>query len=119
MGNVIILKITFPWLNALVQPIFYGANKFVSWRYVIATSSNVANVRPKPDCISVCTYFAGQKKNSNADVEKSAFFQGEITAKLDQLIKTVDKLDQKLTRNTGELHEEIDKKILDHERRYH
>ena len=59
--------------------------------------------------ISILTYFAGQKKNSNADVEKSAFFQGEITAKLDQ----------KLTRNTGELHEEIDKKILDHERRYH
>ena len=69
--------------------------------------------------ISILTYFAGQKKVSNDDVEKSAFFQGEITAKLDQLLKTVDKLDQKLTRNTGELHEEIDKKILDHERRYH
>lgn len=69
--------------------------------------------------ISTLTYFAGQKKTSNADVEKGAFFQGEITAKLDQLIKTVDKLDAKLTRNTGELHEEIDKKILDHERRYH
>lgn len=69
--------------------------------------------------ISILAYFAGQKKTSNDDVEKSAFFQGEITAKLDQLIKTVDKLDQKLTRNTGELHEEIDKKILDHERRYH
>ena len=69
--------------------------------------------------IAILTYFAGQKKSSNADVEKSAFFQGEITAKLDQLIKTVDKLDQKLTRNTGELHEEIDKKITEHERRYH
>ena len=40
--------------------------------------------------ISILTYFAGQKKVSNDDVEKSAFFQGEITAKLDQLIKTVD-----------------------------
>lgn len=69
--------------------------------------------------VSILTYFAGQKKTSNEDVEKGAFFQGEITAKLDQLIKTVDKLDAKLTRNTGELHEEIDKKILDHERRYH
>lgn len=69
--------------------------------------------------LSVLTYFAGQKKASNEDVEKSAFFQGEITAKLDQLIKSVDKLEQKLTRNTGELHAEIDKKIADHERRYH
>lgn len=69
--------------------------------------------------VSIVNSFAGAKKTSNEDVEKSAFFQGEITAKLDQLIKTVDKLDQKLTRNTGELHEEIDKKILDHERRYH
>lgn len=69
--------------------------------------------------VAILTYFAGQKKTSNADVEKNAFFQGEITAKLDQLIKTVEKLDQKLTRNTGELHEEIDKKITEHERRYH
>lgn len=69
--------------------------------------------------VAVCTYFAGQKKSSNADTAESAFFQGEVTAKLDQLIKSVEKLEQKLSRNTGELHAEIDKKIADHERRYH
>ena len=69
--------------------------------------------------LSVLTYFAGQKKTSNVEVEKRARFEGEITAKLDQLIKAFDKLEAKLTRNTGELHDEIDKKILDHERRYH
>lgn len=69
--------------------------------------------------IAVLTYFAGQKKASNGEIEKRARFEGEITAKLDQLIKSFDKLDAKLTRNTGELHEEIDKKILEHERRYH
>jgi hypothetical protein len=69
--------------------------------------------------IAVLTYFAGLKKNSNFDVEKRAHFEGTIEAKLDQLIKTVDKLDQKLTRNTSELYTEIDQKIEQHEKRYH
>ena len=69
--------------------------------------------------VSILTYFAGQKRTSNNDVEKSAYFQGEMSAKIDQVIKNLEKLDTKLTRNTGELHDEIDKKILDHERRYH
>jgi hypothetical protein len=69
--------------------------------------------------VSILTYFAGQKRTSNNDVEKSAYFQGEMSAKIDQVIKNLEKLDSKLTRNTGELHDEIDKKILDHERRYH
>lgn len=69
--------------------------------------------------LSILTYFAGVKRNSNTDVEKRARFEGEIKAKLDQLILSVEKLENKLTRNTDELHAEIKRQIAEHERRYH
>lgn len=69
--------------------------------------------------LSVLTFFAGSKRNSNTDVEKRARFEGEIKAKLDQLLQSVEKLENKLTRNTGELHAEIKRQIEEHERRYH
>ena len=69
--------------------------------------------------IAVLSYFAGSKRSSNSDVEKRARFEGEIKAKLDQLLLSVEKLEQKLTRNTTELHDEIKRQMAEHERRYH
>lgn len=69
--------------------------------------------------LSVLTYFAGVKRTSNADVEKRARFEGQIEAKLDQLIKQVSKLEEKLSQNKDELYAEIKERIEEHERRYH
>lgn len=69
--------------------------------------------------IAVLTYFAGAKRTSNADVEKRAYFEGEIKAKLDQLLTSFEKLEMKLSKNTDELYSEISKQIAEHERRYH
>ena len=52
------------------------------------------------------------------DQKQTAVMTGN-KIKIETVIKNLEKLDTKLTRNTGELHDEIDKKILDHERRYH
>lgn len=69
--------------------------------------------------IAILTYFAGQKHQSNKDVEKRAYFEGTITAKLDQLISRFDKLEEKLSNSTSELYDEINIKITEHEKRYH
>lgn len=69
--------------------------------------------------MSVMTYIAGQKTQSNKDVEKRAYFEGTITAKIDQLISRFDKLEERLTNSTSELYDEIDLKISEHEKRYH
>lgn len=69
--------------------------------------------------VAVLTYFAGQKHQSNKDVEKRAYFEGTITAKLDQLISRFDKLEEKLSSSTSELYDEINLKISEHEKRYH
>lgn len=69
--------------------------------------------------LSIMTFFAGAKKTSNADVEKRARFEGEIKAKLDQLIKSVEQLEDKLSRNKNELYAEIRRQIQEHERHYH
>lgn len=69
--------------------------------------------------LAIATYFAGQKNQSNDDVEKRAYFEGTITAKLDQLISRFDKLEEKLTASTSELYDEINAKINEHEKRYH
>lgn len=69
--------------------------------------------------ITVISYFAGVKKSSTAEVEKRAYFEGEIKAKLDQLLTSFDKLEAKLSKNTDELYAQITKEIEEHERRYH
>lgn len=69
--------------------------------------------------LAILSYFAGQKTQSNTDVEKRAYFEGEIKAKLDQLIKRFDNMEEKLSKRTAELHQEIDKSIAEHEKRYH
>ena len=69
--------------------------------------------------IAVLTYVAGQRSSSNKEVEKRAYFEGTITAKLDQLISRFDKLEEKLSDNTSELYDEINLKIAEHEKRYH
>lgn len=69
--------------------------------------------------IAVATFVVGQKHQSNKDVEKRAYFEGTITAKLDQLISRFDKLEEKLSNSTSELYDEINLKITEHEKRYH
>lgn len=64
-------------------------------------------------------FFAGLKRTSNTDIAERARSEGEIKAKLDQLLNSFEKLENKLTRNTSELYEEIDKRISEHEKRYH
>lgn len=69
--------------------------------------------------LSIISHFNSEKKNSNTETEKYAFFQGEMTAKIDQLIHAVEKLDAKLSKNTDDLYNEISEKISEHEKRYH
>lgn len=69
--------------------------------------------------IAVLTYFAGIKKSSNAETEQRARFEGEIKAKLDQLNRSFEKLESKLDKTAEDFYTEIDKRISEHERRYH
>lgn len=69
--------------------------------------------------IAVLTYFAGIKKSSNAETEQRARFEGEIKAKLDQLNRSFEKLESKLDKTADDFYTEIDKRISEHERRYH
>jgi len=69
--------------------------------------------------IAICTYFAGQKNQSVKDTEKRAYFEGTVNTKLDTLIERFDKLEEKLSASTSDLYDEIDKKIKEHEERYH
>lgn len=69
--------------------------------------------------IAVITYFAGEKKASKGEVAERARFEGNVEATLKQILLRLDGLDAKLTRNTTELYDEIDKRIAEHEKRYH
>ena len=69
--------------------------------------------------IAVLSYFAGVKKSSNEDVEKRAYFEGQVTEKLDQLMHRFDRLEEQLSNNTSELYDEIAKQVEKHEERYH
>lgn len=69
--------------------------------------------------LSILTYFAGSKRHSNNEVAERARFEGEIKAKLDQLLLSFEKLENKLTKNTSELYDEINQQIAAHEKRYH
>ena len=69
--------------------------------------------------VGVVGYFTGQKKQSNDEVAKRAHFEGEITAKLEQVLNAIEKLDAKLSKNTDELYAEIAKRIAEHEKRFH
>lgn len=69
--------------------------------------------------LSIISYFNNVKKQSNSDTEKYAYFQGEMKAKMDELLRAVEKLDVKLSKNTEDLYNEISDKIAEHETRYH
>lgn len=69
--------------------------------------------------IAVLTYIAGTKKTSNEEVEKRAYFEGQIGAKLDQVLHSLEKLESKVSKNTEELYNTIEKRIEEHERRFH
>lgn len=69
--------------------------------------------------LATLTYFAGVKKTSNDDVAERARFEGSMSTKLDMLFKRFDKLEDSISRNISELYSEIDKKIKEHEERYH
>lgn len=71
-------------------------------------------------CAVTClSFLLGQKKSTSEETAKRARFEGMIDEKLNNLIKSVDKLDEKLTKSTNDLYEEIDKRIILHEKRYH
>lgn len=69
--------------------------------------------------VAVLTYFAGQKKNSNGEAADRARFEGRVEEKLDRLQQSVDKLEARLSKNTTELYDKIDKEIKEHEMRCH
>lgn len=69
--------------------------------------------------VSIVSYFAGEKKTSKGEVAERARFEGNVEATLKQILLRLDGLDAKLTRNTTELYDEIDKRIAEHEKRYH
>ena len=69
--------------------------------------------------VGVVGYFGGQRKTSNAEVEKRAHFEGTMEAKLEQISEQLNKIEDKLSKNTDALYAEIDKAIAEHERRYH
>ena len=69
--------------------------------------------------IGVIGYFAGQRKQSSEDAANRARFEGEVCAKIDQVLHSIEKLENKLSKNTDALYAEIDDKIAEHERRYH
>ena len=71
-------------------------------------------------CVLSCiSFWVGQKKVTGEEAAKRARFEGMIDEKLNNLIKSVDKLDSKLSKSTTELYDEIDKRIAEHEKRYH
>lgn len=65
--------------------------------------------------LAVMTYIAGTKKTG----EERARFEGMVEEKLDRLQVSLDKLEERLSKNTTELYDEIDQKIHEHEERYH
>ena len=69
--------------------------------------------------ISILSYFFGLKKHSNDDVEKRARFEGEIKATLNALSADVKKIEEKFDRFSEGYYEEIEKRIKEHEVRYH
>lgn len=69
--------------------------------------------------IGVVGYFGGQKKQSNDDVEKQAYFRGEINAKIDLLMKGFDEIKTMLSENITSVRDEIDEKMNEHIRTYH
>lgn len=69
--------------------------------------------------VSCLSFLLGQKKSNSEETAKRARFEGMIDEKLNNLIKSVDKLDEKLSKNTNDLYKEIDKRISLHEKRYH
>lgn len=69
--------------------------------------------------ITALSFLLGQRKTTKEETAARATFEGIITEKLNNLIKTVDKLDEKLSSTSTKLYDEIDKRIEDHEKRYH
>lgn len=65
--------------------------------------------------LAALTYIAGTKKTG----EERARFEGMVEEKLDRLQVSFDKLEERLSKNTTELYDEIDLKIREHEERYH
>lgn len=65
--------------------------------------------------LAALTYIAGTKKTG----EERARFEGMVEEKLDRLQVSLDKLEERLSKNTTELYDEIDKKIHEHEEHYH
>ena len=69
--------------------------------------------------IGVVGYFAGQRKQSNEEAANRARFEGKVCTQIEQVLHAIEKLEDKLSKNTDALYKEIDDKIEEHERRYH
>jgi len=68
---------------------------------------------------TVLAYFGGKQKSSNEDREQRGRFEGEIKATLTNLKDSVNELKEKLEKANNGFYKEIDKRIAEHERRYH
>lgn len=65
--------------------------------------------------LSALTFVAGTKKANKA----AGYFEGLVTAKLDELGKKIDKFEDKLSHNSEKFYTAIDAAIKDHEERFH
>ena len=65
--------------------------------------------------LAVLTYFAGAKRSAS----ERARFEGEISASLKDLTRSVEKLEDKFDKTSDGIYDEIKRQISEHERRYH
>ncbi len=70
-------------------------------------------------CVSLIIGIVGTLAATKNQSKKDGYFEGVVSAKLDNLAQAVEKLDIKLGVNTSELSREIDKKISQHIREWH
>jgi len=69
--------------------------------------------------IGVVSFFGGRQKQSNDDVEKQAYFRGEINSKIDLLMKGFDEIKTMFSTSVTSVRKEIDDKMNEHIRNYH
>lgn len=67
----------------------------------------------------VTSHFNGQKKQSNEDVEKQAYFRGEMNTKMETLMNDVKELKTMFSQNVVSIRNEIDEKMKEHIKVYH
>lgn len=69
--------------------------------------------------IGVTGFFSGKQKQSNDDVEKQAYFRGEINTKIDLLMRGFEEIKAMLAQSISSVRDEINEKMEEHIRLYH